>query len=65
VLGDRLRARARVDQLMRELSRIRGRDASSERLLLERVLELEPGHDLARAELSRLSAGASPSRASP
>jgi ectoine hydroxylase-related dioxygenase (phytanoyl-CoA dioxygenase family) len=58
VLGDRLRARARVDQLMRELSKIRGRDAPSERLLLERVLELDPGHDRARAELSRLSTGA-------
>ncbi len=63
VLGDQVRARTRVDQLQRELAKIRGRDAPAERLLLERVLEIDPAHALARDELSRLASGPSPRRA--
>lgn len=54
-LGDLVRARARVDQLGRELDTVRGRDPRTERLLLERMLELDPGNESFRAELARIS----------
>jgi hypothetical protein len=55
VLGDEVRARARVDQLMRECEEVRGVDPRAERLLLKRILELAPDHAHARAALARLS----------
>lgn len=54
VLGDLVRSRARVDQLMREVASARG-STSVERALLERVLVLEPDHAEARARLARLA----------
>lgn len=49
ILGDVVRARARVDQLLDELATIRGRDARAEQRLLERLRQLAPDHPLARA----------------
>jgi ectoine hydroxylase-related dioxygenase (phytanoyl-CoA dioxygenase family) len=54
VLGDDLRARTRTEQLLDEYHRVRTSDRRSARLLLQRVLELEPGHPLATAELAAL-----------
>jgi ectoine hydroxylase-related dioxygenase (phytanoyl-CoA dioxygenase family) len=47
VLGDLVRSRARVDQILDELSKLRGADPEAERKLLARVLELDPHHPLA------------------
>jgi ectoine hydroxylase-related dioxygenase (phytanoyl-CoA dioxygenase family) len=52
VMGDLKRARTRIDQLMDEYARA---DTASKRLLLERMLELEPGNDFAARELARRS----------
>jgi ectoine hydroxylase-related dioxygenase (phytanoyl-CoA dioxygenase family) len=56
--GDLLRARARVDQLHREVLALRGTDARAERLLLERVLQLDPDDAVARGALARLTSSA-------
>lgn len=56
VLGDNLRARTRTEQLLDEYHRARTTDRRSARLLLQRILELEPGHPLATAELAALQA---------
>ena len=56
VRGDNLRARTRTEQLMDEYHRARGSERRSARLLLQRILELEPGHALATAELAALRA---------
>lgn len=54
VLGDNLRARTRTEQLLDEYHRARATDRRSARLLLQRILELEPGHAIATAELAAL-----------
>jgi ectoine hydroxylase-related dioxygenase (phytanoyl-CoA dioxygenase family) len=51
VLGDLPRSRARVDHLLAELATIRGTDERAERMLLQRILELEPDHEFARIAL--------------
>jgi ectoine hydroxylase-related dioxygenase (phytanoyl-CoA dioxygenase family) len=54
VRGDKVRARTRPEQLFDELQRVRGSDPRAARLLLQRILELEPGNALASAELARI-----------
>jgi hypothetical protein len=51
VLGDLKRARARVDQLLQEYERVRGRDPVAARHLLERVLELDADNAFAKGQL--------------
>lgn len=51
VLGDLVRARARVDQIFDELAKLAGADPDTERKLLQRVLELDPQNAAARAAL--------------
>ena len=54
VRGDKVRARTRTEQLFDELCMVRGVDPRGARLLLLRILELEPGNAMASAELARL-----------
>lgn len=56
VLGDLARARGRADQLALELGRSDAEPPSVRRALAERLLELAPGHDLARRVLASLDA---------
>ena len=51
VLGDLVRSRARVDQLLREIASVGGNTSELGISLLERVLELEPDNPIARAAL--------------
>jgi len=57
VLGDLLRSRGIPDELRRELRDLGHRDPTARRLLLGRLLELDPGDEDARRELA---AGAGP-----
>jgi hypothetical protein len=52
VLGDLLRSRGIPDELRRELRDLGTRDPTARRLLLGRLLELDPGDDEARRELA-------------
>jgi len=54
VRGDKVRARTRTEQLFDEVRIVRGVDPQGARLLLRRILELEPGSPAALAELARL-----------
>ncbi|MFN8641303.1 MAG: phytanoyl-CoA dioxygenase family protein [Candidatus Binatia bacterium] len=56
VLGDLLRSRGVPDELRRELRDLGTRDLTARRLLLGRLLELDPGDDDARRELAALDA---------
>lgn len=52
VLGDLLRSRGIPDEIRRELRDLGDRDPTARRLLLGRLLELDPGADDARRELA-------------
>jgi hypothetical protein len=52
VLGDLLRSRGIPDELRRELKDLGDKDPKARRLLLGRLLELDPGDDDARRELA-------------
>lgn len=52
VLGDLLRSRGIPDEIRRELRELGDRDPTARRLLLGRLLELDPGDEQARRELA-------------
>lgn len=52
VLGDLLRSRGIPDEIRRELRELGNQDPTARRLLLGRLLELDPGDDDARRELA-------------
>jgi hypothetical protein len=58
VRGDKVRARTRPEQLLDEYRILRADDPRSARLLLDRVLELDPSNVIASAELARLRSSA-------
>jgi hypothetical protein len=55
VLGDLLRSRGIPDELRRELRNLGNQDPTARRLLLGRLLELDPGDDDARRELAEFA----------
>jgi len=55
VLGDLLRSRGIPDEVRRELRDLGDKDPTARRLLLGRLLELDPGADDARQELAALA----------
>ncbi len=56
VLGDLLRSRGIPDEIRRELRDLGNKDPQARRLLLGRLLELDPGDEAARAELAAMAA---------
>jgi len=56
VLGDLLRSRGIPDEVRRELRDLGDRDPTARRLLLGRLVELDPGDEEARRELAVLTA---------
>jgi len=55
VLGDLLRSRGIPDEIRRDLRDLGDRDPTAQRLLLGRLLELDPTDDEARRELAALT----------
>jgi len=62
VLGDLLRSRGIPDEVRRELRNLGDRDATARRLLLGRLLELDPGDDDARRELAAFAGSGAASK---
>jgi hypothetical protein len=60
VLGDLLRSRGIPDEIRRELRDLGNRDLTARRLLLGRLLELDPGDEEARRELAAFGDGGGP-----